>query len=44
MQEINQFIEGLISKDYAYESKGSVYFNIEKYKADGYVRIILNIF
>lgn len=34
--EIVDFIQVLIGKDFAYESNGSVYFNVEKFEAKGH--------
>ena len=34
--EIIQFTEKIVSNEYAYESNGSVYFNVQKYIKDGY--------
>lgn len=39
MEEINEFIATLIEKEFAYESKGSVYFDVVKYKESGFVSI-----
>lgn len=36
VEEIVKFIENIIVKDYAYESNGSVYFNVGKYVEDGH--------
>lgn len=44
MNEIYDFISGLIEKGFAYESNGSVYFDIEKYKAEGYVSSTTSLF
>lgn len=33
--EIVTFIEKIIANGYGYESNGSVYFDVQKYKADG---------
>lgn len=37
MEEIVKYIEQLIANGYAYEIKGSVYFDTESYKGDGHV-------
>jgi cysteinyl-tRNA synthetase len=40
MEEINEFISTLIEKGYAYRTDdGSVYFDVQKYQEDGYVRL-----
>jgi cysteinyl-tRNA synthetase len=33
--EIVQFIEKIVGNGYAYESNGSVYFDVKKYQEDG---------
>ncbi len=36
VDEIILFIKKIIENGYAYESNGSVYFDVQKYKSDGY--------
>lgn len=38
VDDVVDFIKQIMENGYAYEANGSVYFNVEKFKADGYVR------
>lgn len=40
LDEIVKYIEQLIANGYAYEIKGSVYFDTEAYKGDGHVSFV----